>query len=188
MSVIDDPQHPAVDRLRKRGPSLAAAVVLFSLAGIPGAVLVPGAVSMVLVVLMAFGLRDMGVEWRWERAAGRAEAGDRRLVGCALIVGLIGGFFSLVAEEWASLPALCGPMPVPGGDLPAECLVMTSAESAGLGVWTGTIAMTAALFIVCAVLTRRSWIAGWLVIPFVVAGCVIAFDLGHAVADAVGRA
>jgi hypothetical protein len=44
------------------------------------------------------------------------------------------------------------------------------------------------LFVVCAVLTRRSWIAGWLVIPFVVAGCVIAFDLGHAVADAVGRA
>jgi hypothetical protein len=94
----------------------------------------------------------------------------------------------------ANTPPNCpAPVPVPGGIDDAQlspgeralldrCEQSTLAETAGLVTWALVIAATAALLIAGLVMAKRSRIVGWAAVPTALAGCVIAFDLGHLVA------
>lgn len=174
--------------LRQRGPWVAMILGCVSIIGFVNSFIVtPPVVSAVLVAIIVFTFYNVIAEYCTPGAEGSA----RPRVGWALcllaaVVAFPIGFLSLFFERWASAPDACL-FPLPNGDPPNICYVTTPAEHAGFTVWCSTIAATAVLLIMCAILTRRSRIAGWAAIPVALAGCVIAFDLAHAVVLALGK-
>ena len=199
------PGTAAIGRARIRGVCAAVFALLVSVA-LPFAamsrsvgsgaalfrMLPTGIVSLLLASALVVASHASTVEWRAPDAVESARpAASRILTGVGILLGLpcawVSVFFEVLANTAPNCPA---PVPVPGGidneglspgesALLERCEQSTPAEVGGLVTWSVVIAATAALLIVAMVMAKRSRIVGWAAIPTALAGCVIAFDLGH---------
>jgi hypothetical protein len=186
VAYVDDPSFHAhaLARARRRGAATQAATLLFSLIGAVAALFVPPAVvSLVLLPLVALIVMSAIVEWRTPGAATSAKpVTSWLLIGLAFMVGLPLAPFSRAMESIVSLPAGCAPIPPQDGLPPLHenyCAATTIAETAGMITWSAVMGTTAILLLAFAVMAKRSKLVGLAAIPTVIAGCVIAFDLGH---------
>jgi hypothetical protein len=176
-------------RVRRRGSWVTGTLALVSVIGFPVSFFVtPPLVSAVLmaIVIATFSYVIAECLMPAAKCSAKPRAG-RFLCVLAVVVALLGAFFSLVFAGLVSMPDVCV-FPVPSDEPPPRiCQVTTPAQDAGFNAWCWTIAVTAILLIACAIFARRSWIACWAAIPVVIAGCVIAIDLAHAAALAKGK-
>jgi hypothetical protein len=164
---------------RQRGGRVAWAIVAVSIAAGPAVYLLPGLASAAILGLIVMAFRYIIGEWR-------IMPPPRPPLPSRQVLRIVWAFGALALATPVLYIIECLEDPLPPSQ--AHCGVQdyndptchgTSGQTLALDVWSTSLLLTALLLGACALLNRRSQLAGRLAMPLTLAGSVIALDLAR---------